>query len=134
MDRRAFLAGLSALSAGCLADLPGPSGPRAPPTSGGEQEPVLTPEPNLHIISWDVVEGPEGTLDVPVTVENRDDEERNGVVRATVVVGENGEQFEGSTPVTVPPSDTAEVTLSFDVAFDRFAQNGELNDLTVSET
>lgn len=133
MDRRAFLAGLTALSAGCLADLPEPSGPRVPPSTPEEEEAVLTPQPDLHIIAWDVAEGPDGGLTVPVTVENRDDRQRSGLVRATAVVGGDGtsQAFDSSAPVTVPASETVETTLTFDVAFERFVRNGEINDLTV---
>jgi len=125
MRRRAALRALAALPlglAGCTGDLPGATGPRRPPTSAS---PPPTGGPSVSVPDVDVAEGPDGTLRVLATVENRGGTAATREVVATVTV--DGEEHVRSTQVQVPANDSVEVTLDFDIGYDAFVDGGNVS-------
>jgi hypothetical protein len=127
MNRRSALRALtiaSLLPAGCLADPPGPTGPRNPPDEPAN-DPRETPDPQrLRITDFDVEATEDGRLQVVGTIENRGGAERLATVRAEVTTDERRVR---TTAVEVPPESTVEFAIVFDVTHERFTERGDLN-------
>jgi len=127
MDRRRALAFLGlALSAGCAT--PGATGPRTPPTPGGE-----SPESGgngdgdgeLSVSDQDFEEADDGHLRVLATVRNPTGTERTRTLVVAVTVG--GSTTERRREVTVPADGEREVAVEFEaVAYDDFVGGGSL--------
>ncbi|WP_144902871.1 transcriptional initiation protein Tat [Halobellus captivus] len=129
MERRSALraaaASVSGLLGGCLGSFPSATGPRNPPDPPADQ-PRRTPDrPDITVASFDFEADDDGALRVFGTVENRGDAQRTATV--TVTVRSAGETFERESTVTVDPDQTAEWTVTFDVAYDDFLSDGDLN-------
>lgn len=123
--RRAVLAVAFALPAGCLGDLPGATGPRNPP-SAPEGEQRRTPKrPPLSVAAFDFERTESGRLRVFGTVSNRGGAERIATVK--MQVSADGERYVRRTEVTVPPNAETGFETTFDLAYDEFAKNGEVN-------
>ncbi|WP_071391197.1 hypothetical protein [Haloprofundus marisrubri] len=128
MKRRTFvtalLPALSALSAGCLSSLPQATGPRGPPDAPADS-PQQTPEPDpLSIAAFDYEGTDNDQLRAFGTVDNGSPEERTGVVRVRVTVGD--EETVGTAEVTVSGDSTAEFETVVPVSFEEFQRNGQL--------
>jgi hypothetical protein len=123
MDRRRALAFLGlALSAGCAT--PGATGPRTPPTPGGES-PGTGGDGELSISDQDFEEADDGHLRVLATVRNPAGTERTRTLVVAVTVGES--TTERRREVTVPADGEREVAVEFeDVAYDDFVGDGSL--------
>lgn len=130
MERRHLLrtllaAGATAVTAGCLSETPGATGPRNPP-SEPENDPRRTARSSaLRIDSFDIAETEDGSLRVFGTVENAAASERLARVRVVVVVG--GDERTRTVEVEVSAESTAEFEAAFDVSFDAFANDGDLD-------
>lgn len=124
MKRRALLsAALAATTAGCMAGLPGPTGPRNPPkepANDPRQEPDREP---VVIDDFELEATEDGKLLATVVVKNR-----TGVERSVTVVGRaevDGERYvETAEDVEVPADGTLAVDLVFDASYETFEKNG----------
>ncbi|WP_411963515.1 transcriptional initiation protein Tat [Haloferax sp. YSMS24] len=126
MERRRLL-GLVAvgLSSGCLSGYPTATGPRNPPEAPAD-EPRETPEvPSVRIVTFDFESTDDGRLRVFGEVVNDSGSERVVTVRVRVAVGEN--ESVRDTDVSVPSGETEPFSVEFDVEFDAFASNGEID-------
>ena len=126
MKRRRLL-GLVAvgLSSGCLEGLPTATGPRNPPEAPAG-EPRDTPEvPPVRITTFDFESTDDERLRVFGEVVNDAGSERTVTVRVRVTVG--GSESVRDTDVTVPSGETAPFSVEFDVEYDAFASNGEID-------
>ncbi|MFB6127919.1 MAG: hypothetical protein ABEJ79_11580 [Halolamina sp.] len=128
MRRRSLLRRLAAVGSlgagvvgGCLSREPSATGPRTPPQSP-------TPRPNgervLYVDDFQVVEGDDGNLAVPVTVRNEAEERREGTV--VVEVTANGDDYRTAEAVSVPAESTTELTLGLDLDYQTFIADGSL--------
>jgi len=77
------------------------------------------------VATFDFEADDDGALRVFGTVENRGDTQRTGTVRVAVDVAD--EEFVRETSVTVDSDSTTEWTVTFDVAYDRFAGGGGIS-------
>ncbi|SFL58844.1 hypothetical protein SAMN04487950_4273 [Halogranum rubrum] len=119
MKRRALLATLPFTLSGCLSALPGPDGPRMPPTEpadnprdDGEQKPLVAGDFRFK-------RNDEDRLRVVLTITNRTDDEQTGTVTGTLTL--DGETYERTTEVTVGGGETVETELLYEeVDFDEF--------------
>ncbi|WP_435184368.1 transcriptional initiation protein Tat [Halobellus sp. EA9] len=129
MDRRTVLAAatgsLSALLGGCLGAAPGATGPRHPPDAPAGEPRRTTAPPPLGVGTFDFEATDAGDLRVFGTVRNRSEAERTATVTVTVGLGE--EEFEREASLAVPAGETAEWSVTFDVAYERFTTNGNLS-------
>lgn len=99
MKRRVLLGALPLVLSGCLSTLPGPTGPRNPPTEP-EDDPREKPQQKPLVTGdFQFEETDSGTLRVVLTVANRTDVDRTGTVVGTLTL--KGETYEGKTTVTV---------------------------------
>lgn len=100
MERRSLLQGLGTvalgLTAGCL----------------GREEPEFM----LRVVHLDFGAGPDGDLQVWVTVSNPGNEGQSGIV--TVTADLNGETTERARAVTLDAHETIEVTVEYDLPYD----------------
>jgi hypothetical protein len=129
MRRRSVLRGglgcVAAAVGGCLGRLPRATGPRNLPDAPADR-PRRTPDrPDLVVGTFDFEAADDDTLRVFGTVENRGDVRRTGTVRVSVGVGTD--EFRRETSVTVDPGATAEWAVPFEVAYDRFADGGDIS-------
>jgi hypothetical protein len=129
MRRRSAIRGclgcLAAALGGCVGRLPRATGPRNPPDPPADQPRTTPDRPDLTVATFDFEAGDDGALRVFGSVENRGDARRTGTVRVTVDVG--GEEFVRETAVTVDSGSTTEWTVTFDIAYDRFAGGGGIS-------
>ncbi|RLM57532.1 transcriptional initiation protein Tat [Halobellus sp. Atlit-31R] len=115
---------LAGLLGGCLGAPPRASGPRHAPEAAADRPRRTPTRPDLAIGTFDF-EATDGALRVFGTVENRSTVQRTTTVAVTVRVG--GDEFERESAVTVAAEGTASWSLTFDVAYDAFTSNGDLN-------
>ncbi|ELK47553.1 transcriptional initiation protein Tat [Haloferax volcanii] len=126
MERRRLL-GLVAvgLSSGCLGSLPGATGPRNPPAAPAGN-PRDTPEVSpVRIEDIDYEATDDGRLRVFGSVLNDGGAERLTTVEVRVTAG--GERTTQSRELTVPAGGTADFEIEFDVEYDAFSDDGDLN-------
>lgn len=135
MRRRSFLGALAALAAGagggCLADPPGATGPRSPPTgppTDDEWGPVENP---LFVSTFALEPTADGDLRATVDVGNRSAGARTGTVTGVLVVG--GRRSERSTTVRVAGSGRATAALVYPVAYDAFERDGSFEPTVSTE-
>ncbi len=145
MQRRQAIVGfLVAISSGCLTRRI-PSGPRTPPEgdldsgpsvgdSGGQatsEEPATdtptatttTPRGDLQLQNWDFLEDETGLLRVEGVILNTVAERRDGEVVGEATTPDR--TLEERLEVTVPPSETQEFALTFDIKYAVFALDGQ---------
>jgi hypothetical protein len=121
MKRRALLGTLPFALTGCLSTLPGPTGPRNPPTEP-EDDPRDAPE-EKPLVAGDFrfKRADDDTLRVVLAVTNRTDTEQSGTVTGNLTV--EGETYERTSEVTVGGDDQTEVELFYEeVDFDEFRE------------
>lgn len=146
MQRRQVVVGLFVtLSPGCLTRRI-PSGPRTPPegnldsapggsNSGGQEtsrEPATdtptatttSPNEDLRLQDWDFLEDETGLLRVEGEILNTVTERRDGEVVGEAITPDK--ITEERLEVTVPPSETQEFVLTFDVEYAVFALDGQV--------
>lgn len=99
MKRRVLLCTLPLTLSGCLSGLPGPTGPRNPPTEPEENPGETTPQKPLVTGDFGFEETDSGVLRVVLTVTNRTSVEQTGTVVGTLTL--KGETYERATTVTV---------------------------------
>lgn len=143
--RQVVVCVLVALSPGCVTQRI-PSGPRTPPEgnqdlglggggSGGKEisekpatdTPTATttsPRGDLRLQEWDFLEDETGLLRVEGEISNTAAERRDGKIvgEATIPDGTFAKRLE----VTVPPSETQEFVLTFDIEYAVFALDGQV--------
>ncbi|MEZ3144064.1 hypothetical protein [Halobaculum sp. MBLA0143] len=125
MQRRGLLVGLAVvglvLLAGCTASSE-PTGPTGPP---GSPTPTATPATGIVVETWDVANGTDGRLIVPVTVKNQGPTAGD---RAVIVEAEVGnESVTVRREVRVPAGESASVEIRLSVSFQEFLNDGSLN-------
>ncbi|MFC4358849.1 transcriptional initiation protein Tat [Halobium salinum] len=124
MKRRAFLSvAVGAASAGCMAGLPGPTGPRNPPNEPANdprEEPDRRP---LVVESFRFADAGDGNLLATVVVRNRSDQTRSATVVGTVEV-DGDRSVETAEGVEVPAGGQVAVDLTYDVPYEEFDRNG----------
>ncbi|MFB6090311.1 MAG: transcriptional initiation protein Tat [Halobellus sp.] len=129
MDRRRVLAAaggaLATLLGGCLGSAPGATGPRNPPDAPADEPRRTDAPPAVSVGTFDFEATDGGDLRVFGTVRNRSDVERNATV--TVTVSLDDDEFERQTSLAVPAGGSAEWSVTFDVAYERFTKNGSLS-------
>lgn len=122
IDRRGVLValGVAGVAAGPGCSAMEASGPRNPPTGddGGAAAAV-------RVDRFDFEEADDGSLRVVGAVRNDTGAAVTARVTATVTVA--GESTSRSTDVRVEAGSTAEFAVGFDVRFQRFARNGEVD-------
>lgn len=131
MDRRRVIVGVAtALTAGCLTRR-APSGPRTPPPAesgsaadGSGRADETTPEGDLQLREWDFTEADTGLLSVAGVIVNTVAQPRDGEVIAEAEIPDR--TLEERLSVTVPPNDTEEFVLTFDLDYAEFAADGRL--------
>jgi hypothetical protein len=120
LGRVVGLVGVGSL-AGCT-EGSGPTGPRAPPES---PTPTATPTSGIVIETWDIKNGTDGSLIVPITLENTGDREGSRGVILDVSVG--NETYNRKQTVTLDSGETKTVEIEFEVTFQSFLKDGSLN-------
>jgi hypothetical protein len=119
MKRRVLLGTLPFALSGCLSSLPGPTGPRNPPTEPADDPREQAEEKPLVVSDFDFSRADSDALAVVLTVTNRTDVERVGTV--TVTLSLDGETSERTTEVTVGGDSDAETELVFEeIRFETF--------------
>lgn len=125
MHRRGLLARLAAVGlsvvAGCTAssEPTGPTGPPASPT------PTATPATGIVVETWDVANGTDGRLVVPVTLKNQGSAAGS---RAVILEAEVGsESVTARREVRVPGGESVTVEVAVGVSFEAFLDDGSLN-------
>ena len=124
MRRREAVVAAAFALAGCLRSPPDASGPRMPPTAPPGGTGPTTPASDLSVSTFDVEADENGDVRVVGTVANRGDVRRTGTVEVTVSVG--GETHTRSTRVTVEAGGEAQFEIPFDVAYESFADGGDV--------
>ena len=122
---RRTLACVTATFSGCVGRFPRATGPRNPPDAPADQPRETPDRSDLVVGTFDFEATDDGALRVFGTVENGGDVQRTGTVRVTVGVG--GDEFVREASVTVASGATAEWSVTFDVAYDRFAGGGDIS-------
>jgi hypothetical protein len=107
--------------AGCTTAA-GPTGPPGPPAS---PTPTATPTTGIVVESWDVTNGTDGQLVVPVTLVNQGaaDGSRTVVLEAQI----DGETETVRQEVTVAAGESRTVEIELDTTFEAFLDDGSLN-------
>lgn len=126
MKRRVLIGALPFALSGCLSTLPGPDGPRMPPTEpednprdDGEQKPLVAGDFRFK-------RNDEDRLRVVLTITNRTDEEQTGTVTGTLTL--DGETYERTSDVTVSGEETIETELQYEeINFDEFRAADSFN-------
>ena len=124
MKRRACLSAVvAAASAGCMAGLPGPTGPRNPPQEP-ENDPRESPERSPLIVdSFEFADAGDGSLLATVYVKNRSDIRRSATVVGEVTLGDES-YVETAEGVEIGAGETLAVDLEYDVSYAKFQRNG----------
>ena len=121
MRRRLLAVVIVVTLAGCTTAA-GPTGPTGPPVS---PTPTATPATGIVVDSWDVANGSDGRLVVPVTLANQGDADGSRTVILEARVGE--ETTTVRRDVAVPAGETRTVDIRLDVTFAAFLDDGSLN-------
>lgn len=100
----------------------GPTGPTGPPAS---PTPTATPATGVVIESWNVTNGSDGGLVVPVTLVNQGDGDGSRTVVLEVRVGEETETVRRD--VAVPAGGSRRVEIEPDVGYEAFLNDGSVN-------
>lgn len=130
MKRRALLGALPFALSGCLSSLPGPTGPRNPPTEPADDPREKPKQKPLVAGNFRFKRTDSDMLRVLVTVTNRSDVEQTGTVVADLTL--EGERYERQTEVTVAGESETEAELVFEeIAFETF-QNADSFDFGAS--
>jgi hypothetical protein len=129
MQRRGLLTGLAGLAglgslAGCT-EGSGPTGPRGPPES---PTPTATPTSGIVIQSWNVKNGTDGALVVPIELQNTGERKGSRSVFVDIEVG--NESFSQEQEVTLDSGESTKIEIVFEVTFQEFLEDGSL-DLTL---
>lgn len=125
MDRRAVLRSLALAIplSGCLAGAADRTGPRNPPKEP-KDGPRDDPQPTVRIGQFDFEETDDGHLRVFGTVVNDSDAQRTATVLAVV---DADAHYEQTTQVTVDAGSEREFAIVFDIEYDTFARQGQVN-------
>ncbi|SEO86010.1 hypothetical protein SAMN04487948_10621 [Halogranum amylolyticum] len=119
MKRRVLLGTLPFALSGCLSSLPGPDGPRNPPTEPEDDPRAEAEQKPLVAGDFRFKRTDDETLRVVLTVTNRTDTKQTGTLTGTLTL--KGETYERTNEVTVGGDETVETELVYDeVGFEAF--------------
>lgn len=121
MRRRLLALFVVVAVAGCTTAA-GPTGPPGPPAS---PTPTATPATGIVVETWDVVNGSDGQLVVPVTLANEGDADGSRAIILEARVGGETETVRREVAVAAGESQTVEIEL--DATFKAFLNDGSLN-------
>ncbi|ELZ98825.1 hypothetical protein C440_00675 [Haloferax mucosum ATCC BAA-1512] len=126
MERRRFLGVVAVgLSSGCLSGLPGATGPRNPPEAPAGK-PRETPEvPPVRVSAVDFEATEDGRVRVFGDIVNDAESER--VVTVEIRIEIKDEESVKTQEVTVPSGGKTPFETVFDVSYNAFTRNGNLN-------
>ena len=130
MKRRVLLGALPFALTGCLSSLPGPTGPRNPPTEPEDDPRERAAEKPLVVGDFRFKRADDDTLRVVLTVTNRTDTEQTGTVTGSLTF--EGESYERTSEVTVGGDEQVETELFYEnIEFEAF-QNADSFDFSAS--
>jgi hypothetical protein len=128
MQRRGLLARLAALGVAALAgctEASGPTGPTGPPASPTPPTPTDTPTSGIVVESWDVKNGTDGSLIVPIVLKNTGD--RTGSRKVLLDIRAGDESVERTQDVTVPAGETKRIEIDAGVTYKAFLNDGAVD-------
>ncbi len=125
MKRRALLGTLISLPiTGCLADLPGPTGPQHPPKEPKGNPRETSEKPPVSITDFGFESTDAGTLKATVTVTNNTNTDRSVTITGKVIIAKK--TYTQTAQTTAPASGSAGVALTYgQVSFEKFNKNGQ---------
>jgi hypothetical protein len=130
MKRRVLLGAIPFALTGCLSSLPGPTGPRNPPTEPEDNPRERAAEKPLVVSDFRFKRADDDTLRVVLTVTNRTDSEQTGTVTGSLTF--EGEDYERTSEVTVDGDGQVETELFYEaIEFEAF-QNADSFDFSAS--
>jgi|GEM_PF-1915787 len=121
MRRRLLALFVVVALAGCTTAA-GPTGPSGPPAS---PTPTATPATGIVVESWNVTNGSDGRLVVPVTLTNQGDGDGSRTVVLEVRVDD--ETVTVRRDVSVPAGESRAVDIAPDVGYEAFLNDGSVN-------